>query len=142
MAHGKKRCPRKIDRDDPTPERTSRVVKIQSFGFKYNETPVSDLQIDLRNKLRNPQSNLPKEAIGLDRVVIDTVLGTDTNRSVFERCYARISKLLNRNSEAVIAFGCTNGILRSVVFAEEAGVRLRKDGLYVTVTHVHLRFPQ
>ena len=68
-----------------------------------------------------------------------SVLGSDTNRRVFQGCLERAQKLLKDKPSAVIAFGCNSGIHRSVVFAEELAERLRKDGHTVEVRHVHLR---
>ena len=51
-------------------------VKLFSFGYKYysDELPEYDLRIDLRGKIENPQSHLPKGAIGKDKIVIKTIL--------------------------------------------------------------------
>lgn len=116
------------------------AVEILSFGFKYApDIPAADLQIDLRRRTANPQDHLPKGAIGTDPIVKRTVLGSDTNRRVFQACLDRALKLLKDNPSPVIAFGCHSGIHRSVVFAEELAARLRRTGHAVEVRHVHLR---
>jgi len=116
-------------------------MKIYSFGYKYeNGKPDSDLTFDLRNKLKNPVSHLPKGAIGLDRIVIDTVLGTDQNKKTFENIYSKVRKLIKRNGENIsVSFGCHSGIHRSVVFAEECAKRFSKNKVDVEINHVHLK---
>ena len=74
-------------------------MRIYSFGYKYeNEKPNSDLTFDLRNKLKNPVSHLPKGVIGLDKIVINAVLGTDQNRKAFE--------MLQRHSWFLVVASC------------------------------------
>ncbi|MCM8540945.1 MAG: hypothetical protein NE328_11775 [Lentisphaeraceae bacterium] len=116
-------------------------VKIYSFGFKYeDELPEFDLTYDLRRKLKNPVSHLPKGAIGLDKIVINTVLGSDTNKKVFTNIFNKVKKYLKENEgEASIAFACRSGIHRSVVFAEECASKLRKSKFEVEVEHIHLK---
>ncbi len=115
-------------------------IEVKSFGFKYGEPyPETDLQIDLRNRIKNPQDHLPKGAIGTDAVVKKAVLGSDENRKIFERYFVRVQKLLKDSDAIAVSFGCKSGIHRSVVFAEELAQRLRKAGHQVELTHVHLR---
>lgn len=116
------------------------AVEVLSFGFKYApDIPAADLRIDLRRRIGNPQDHLPRGAVGTDLVVKRAVLGSDSNRRVFQSCLERAQRLLKENASAVIAFGCNSGIHRSVVFAEELAVLLRKAGHTVEVRHVHLR---
>lgn len=118
------------------------MIRVVSFGFKYGEPyPVADMRLDLRRRLRNPQDQVPKGAIGTDKVVISAVLSTAENRKVLQRYYERARMLAREQSECVIAFGCKSGIHRSVVFANELAARLVKDGHEVEVEHVHLRVP-
>lgn len=114
---------------------------IYSFGYKYTgEKPDSTLTFDLRNKLKNPVSHLPKGAIGLDKIVIDTVLGSDQNRKVFENIFTKIKKLMKQNGHSIsISFGCHSGIHRSVVFAEECAKRISKLKVDVEIQHIHLK---
>lgn len=116
-------------------------IKIYSYGFKYeDELPEFDLTYDLRQKLKNPVSHLPKGAIGLDKIVINTVLGSDTNKKVFTNIYSKTSKFIKENDGAIsIAFACRSGIHRSVVFAEECAKKLRKSKFEVEVSHIHLK---
>jgi len=116
-------------------------MKIYSFGFKYEgEQPKADLNFDLRNKLKNPVSHLPKGAIGLDRIVIDTVLGTDQNKKVFETILAKIQKQMKQQGDDIsVSFGCRSGIHRSVVFAEELHRRMLKSKVASTIRHIHLK---
>lgn len=116
------------------------MVRVVSFGFKYGEPyPEADMRLDLRRRLRNPQDQVPKGAVGTDKVVISAVLSTAENRKVLQRYYERARILARDQTECVIAFGCKSGIHRSVVFANELAARLEKDGYDVEVEHVHLR---
>ncbi len=115
-------------------------MNIYSFGYKYeNEKPECELTFDLRNKLKNPVSHLPKGAIGLDKIVIDTIFGSDNNRKVFEKIFTRVRKTIKNNSDVSIAFGCHSGIHRSVVFAEECAKRLNKLKIALRIEHIHLK---
>lgn len=111
------------------------MIRVLSFGFKYGEPyPVADMRPDLRRRLRNPQDQVPKGAVGTDKVVISAVLSTAENRKVLQRYYERARILAREQPECVIAFGC-----KSVVFANELAARLTKDGHEVEVEHLHLR---
>ena len=116
-------------------------IKIYTFGFKYEDKlPQFDLTYDLRKKLANPISHLPKGAIGLDKIVIKTVLGSDTNKKVFTNIFNKITKYIKENDKDIsIAFACRSGIHRSVVFAEECANKLRKAKFEVEVQHIHLK---
>jgi RNase adaptor protein for sRNA GlmZ degradation len=115
-------------------------MKIYSFGYKYEgEKPEVDMTFDLRNKLKNPVSHIPKGAIGLDKLVIDTVLGSDQNKKAFEVIFSKVRKQAKKNPECSVAFGCHSGIHRSVVFAEELLKRLQKLKISVDIEHIHLK---
>ena len=116
-------------------------MKIYSFGYKYEDgKPDCDLTFDLRNKLKNPVSHLPKGAIGLDKIVIKTVLGSDVNKKAFSVIFGKIRRLVKEQGNDVsVAFGCHSGIHRSVVFAEECARRLSKSKVDVSVEHIHLK---
>ena len=118
-----------------------KIMKIYSFGYKYeNEKPDSELTFDLRNKLKNPVSHLPKGAIGLDKIVIDTVLGTDQNIKAFETLFSKVRKRIKDDGEDIsVSFGCHSGIHRSVVFAEECAKRLKNAKIDVEIEHIHLK---
>lgn len=116
-------------------------IKVSSFGYKYDaDYSGFDLVFDLRQKLRNPVSHLPKGAIGLDKLVIKTVLGSDQNKKIFDKIFKRLTDLIKESQGDVsVAFGCRSGIHRSVVFAEECARLLRKQKLAVEVQHIHLK---
>ncbi|MEZ0275166.1 MAG: RNase adapter RapZ [Roseimicrobium sp.] len=114
--------------------------KIISFGFKYGEPyPEADMRIDLRNRISNPQDRLPKGAVGTDEIVKRTVLGADQNRKIFESYFERARKLARKQADVVVAFGCTSGIHRSVVFANELAERLVAAGHEAQIDHRHLK---
>ena len=71
-------------------------VEVISFGFKYGENPPSDLQLDLRNRIKNPQSHLPKGAVGTQQIVKKTVLGNPQNKKILERYQIRVLSLLKQ----------------------------------------------
>lgn len=113
---------------------------IISFGFKYGEPyPEADMRVDLSNRIANPQDHLPKGAIGTDAMVKRAVLGSDQNRKIFESYFTRSRKLSRLKEHSVVAFGCTSGIHRSVVFANELAERLAAVGCKVDVEHRHLK---
>ena len=115
-------------------------VTISSYGFKYGEPfPDAQMRIDLRNRISNPQDHLPKGAVGTDRIVHKAVLGNDRNKKIFASYLARAKKLVKKESSVSIAFGCTSGIHRSVVFAEELAKKLGALRHSIEIVHVHLR---
>ena len=118
-----------------------KTMTIYSFGYKYeDDLPESYLTFDLRKKIKNPVSHLPKGAIGLDKIVINTVLGSDTNKKVFGTIFDKVRKHVKENgSEITIAFGCHSGIHRSVVFTEELAKSLRKAKTDLELRHIHLK---
>jgi RNase adaptor protein for sRNA GlmZ degradation len=97
------------------------------------------MRIDLRKRIANPQDRLPKDAIGIDLAVKQSVFHSDNNRKVFASYLARVKKLMRKQERSVVAFGCNSGIHRSVVFAEELAERLAATGCQVNVEHRHLK---
>ena len=77
------------------------IIDIFSFGFKYytDTPPACDLRIDLRNKMKNPQSHLPKGAIGKDKIVINTVLDSAQNKKYIETLKIFKCFILNKTLE-------------------------------------------
>lgn len=119
------------------------TIEIFSFGFKYfNDSPPDcDLRIDLRNKMKNPQSHLPKGAIGKDKVVIKTVLGSAENKKYIENLFNRLKiKITETNLDYYkIGIGCRSGIHRSVVITDHVAERLTKQGYMVKTEHINLK---
>jgi len=83
---------------------------------------------------------LPKGAIGLDKLVIDTVLGSEQNKKVFSKIINRVKKAVKIEGDDIsIAFDCRSGIHRSVVFAEELARQMEKSKIDVEIKHIHLK---
>ncbi len=124
--------------------RTTLNIKIFSFGFKYYHNdlpPACDLRIDLRNKMKNPQSHLPKGATGKDRKVVKTILDAEQNKKYIESLLKRVNLKIAETSKEnyKIGIGCHSGIHRSVVIADYLSEELEKNGYEVDTTHVHLK---
>lgn len=118
-------------------------IDIFSFGFKYylEEPPACDLRIDLRNKMKNPQSHLPKGAIGKDKMVIKTILESSQNKKYIDRLLKRVKLKISETDLAVykIGIGCRSGIHRSVVIADYLTEKLDKLGYLVEAKHINLK---
>ena len=118
-------------------------VEIFSFGFKYydDSPPECELRIDLRNKMKNPQSHLPKGAIGKDAIVIKTILNSSQNKKYIETLLKRVKLKLSETSleHYKIGIGCRSGIHRSVVVTDYLTEKLVKSGYHVITKHIHLK---
>lgn len=118
-------------------------IEIFSFGFKYynDAPPECDLRIDLRNKMKNPQSHLPKGAIGKDKIVIQTILDSSQNKKYIESLLKRVKLKISETDKKVykIGIGCRSGIHRSVVITDFLHQHLLKSGYKVESKHVHLK---
>jgi UPF0042 nucleotide-binding protein len=119
-------------------ERTGVIV--QSFGFKRGIPPESDMMFDVRF-IPNPfwiESLRPLS--GLDKPVIQYVLGFDEVLDFVSDvsgliarilpCYAREGK-----HRLTVSVGCTGGRHRSVCVATALADMLKKEGVSVTLTH-------
>lgn len=118
-------------------------IEIFSFGFKYytEGPPECDLRIDLRNKIKNPQSHLPKGAIGKDKIVIKTILDSDQNKKYIEKLFNRVKlKISESNLEDFkIGIGCRSGIHRSVVITDYLTEKLKSIGYLAESQHLNLK---
>jgi len=115
-------------------------VHLSSFGFKAGSPRDPDLLFDVRC-LPNP-FYLPelKEHTGLEECIKEYVLAFPESRALLEKLWDLLSfslPLYQKEGKSVlsVAFGCTGGKHRSVLFAEEIGIRLRETGYAVHVRH-------
>lgn len=115
-------------------------VSVVSFGFKHGAPRDADLVLDVRF-LPNPHwiddlRPLP----GTDELVRAYVMGQDPYGDFMERVTALLDVVVpgyvrEGKSYLTVAIGCTGGVHRSVVVADELGEWFRAKGLPVTVTH-------
>jgi RNase adapter protein RapZ len=118
----------------------SLVVTVASFGFKYGPPIDADIVMDVRF-LPNPYY-IPKlrHRTGQDRAVRDFVLRRDETAGFLGRWKPLLDMLLpaylsEGKHHLAIAMGCTGGMHRSVVLAEETARHLRDEGYSVSVRH-------
>ena len=115
-------------------------IQVMSFGFKYGSAPEGDLVFDVRC-LPNPfYIKELKPLTGLDEPIREFVLGFAQAQGLLERLKDLFDYLMplymrEGKSRLVIAFGCTGGKHRSVVFAEETAKHLEANGYHVNKTH-------
>lgn len=119
-------------------------VTVSSFGFKYGLPIDADLVMDVRF-LPNPfyVSKL-RHKNGLDETVRNFVLQRDETTRFLERWLPLLSDLLpsyliEGKHHLSIALGCTGGMHRSVVLAEQTAQHLRSLGYDISVRHRDLR---
>lgn len=123
--------------------RDSMAISCISFGFKHGLPPDSDLVFDVRclpNPFYVPEL---REQTGLDKDVRDYVLGFVQAGELIPRLFSLIDYLVplyikEGKSRVVIAFGCTGGKHRSVVFAELMAEHLRGLGFSPACYHRHM----
>ena len=116
-------------------------IHCMSFGFKYGTTNEADLTFDVRC-LPNPFyiSEL-KGKIGLDKEVIDFVMGKEQTKGLLKRLYDLLDftvplYVAEGKSQLIIGIGCTGGKHRSVAIAEDIARHFSVDGaLPVSVNH-------
>jgi len=115
-------------------------VRVTSFGFKAGTPRDCDLLFDVRclpNPFYVPEL---KEHTGREACIRDWVLGYEDSRALLGKLTDLLLFLLplyrkEGKSALTIAFGCTGGRHRSVLFAEETGRALREAGFAVNVGH-------
>ncbi|MDR0531506.1 MAG: RNase adapter RapZ [Oscillospiraceae bacterium] len=118
-------------------------VHVTSFGFKAGTPRDCDLLFDVRclpNPFYVPEL---KEHTGLEPCIRDYVLSFEESRRLLEQIAGLLEFTLplyqkEGKSTLTIAFGCTGGRHRSVLFAEEIGARLRAAGYAVHARHREL----
>ena len=116
------------------------AVTVSSFGFKYGVPLDADIQMDVRF-VPNPFYDIElRDLSGLDEPVSEFVLGQPQTRTFLEHWPPMLAAvapkyLAEGKSHLSIAMGCTGGMHRSVVLAEETATALREAGFNVVVTH-------
>lgn len=115
-------------------------VTISSFGFKYGLPIDADIVIDVRF-LPNP-FYMPKlrDRSGLEKPVRAFVLGRVETEEFLRRWYDMLDMLLpgyvaEGKAQLHIALGCTGGMHRSVVLAEQTAEHLRRHAYVINTTH-------
>ncbi|MCX8007080.1 MAG: RNase adapter RapZ [Coriobacteriia bacterium] len=116
------------------------TVAVSSFGFKYGLPADADIVMDVRF-LPNPYY-VPKlrSRTGLERSVRAYVLEQPETEEFLRLWFALLDHLVpgfvrEGKTHLHLALGCTGGMHRSVVLAEQTAEHLRQSGLTVNVTH-------
>ena len=119
-------------------------VHVSSFGFMHGTPRDADLLFDVRC-LPNP-FYIPelKDRTGQEDCIKEYVLAFPESRELLQKFWDLLSfslPLYQKEGKSVlsVAFGCTGGRHRSVLFAEETAGRLRDAGYAVHVRHRDLR---
>lgn len=116
------------------------VVSVSSFGFKYGIPIDADIVIDVRF-LPNPYYNPDlRDLTGQNAAVREFVLGREETQEFLGAWFELLSVLMpgysaEGKTHLTIALGCTGGMHRSVVLAEETADFLKNEGYQVGVTH-------
>lgn len=118
----------------------SLAVTVISFGFKYGIPVDADIVMDVRF-LPNPHY-VPelRDLTGLERAVREYVLERDEPKAFLNAWYDLLSAvlpgyLIEGKAHLAVALGCTGGMHRSVVLAEETANFMRGMGFQVAVSH-------
>lgn len=119
---------------------TDMHIHMMSFGFKHGAPRDADLLFDVRC-LPNP-FYIPelKTHSGLEFVIEDYVFSFDESRAYFDKMLDLLLFSLplyqkEGKSALTVAFGCTGGMHRSVLFARRTGEELLKRGYSVHLEH-------
>jgi UPF0042 nucleotide-binding protein len=120
--------------------RDTLAVTVSSFGFKYGPPIDADIVMDVRF-LPNPYY-IPKlrHRTGQDRAVREFVLEHEQTKRFLSRWEPLLGQLApdyltEGKHHLTIALGCTGGMHRSVVLAEETAKCLKQLGYHVSVRH-------
>lgn len=121
-------------------EKTSMLINVVSFGFKYGAHSETDLMFDVRcfpNPFYVPEL---RHLTGLDASVRDYVLKCEQTKGFLSRLFDMVEYLIplyimEGKSQLTIGIGCTGGKHRSIAIAEALGGFLRNKGDSVVITH-------
>lgn len=126
----------------------TRPVQLISFAYPAEQgVPTADITVDVRRWLNNPAA--AAQAVHLDEGDLDGrdpriqrfVYGTPGAVEAVEHAVRGVAAY-PEGRECVIAFGCANGLDRSVALAELAAGRLALLGHPVQVTHRDIDTPR
>jgi UPF0042 nucleotide-binding protein len=116
------------------------VVTVSSFGFKYGLPIDADIAMDVRF-LPNPYY-IPemRDLTGQDPKVREFVMGRQETLDFLDRWFGLLSVLMpgyqaEGKTHLALMLGCTGGMHRSVVVAEETARYLTDKGFQDTVSH-------
>ena len=116
------------------------IIEVLSFGFKYGDIKRADLVFDVRC-LPNPYyvENLKKKS-GIEQEVKEYIMSFREARKLLEKLEDLLKFLVplyikEGKSQLTIAFGCTGGAHRSVMFAEYFYKKFLSFGHKVSVNH-------
>lgn len=118
----------------------SLAVTVVSFGFKYGLPTDADIVMDVRF-LPNPYYNQDlRRHTGLEEPVRRFVLDREETAEFLDKWLDLLgtlspSYLMEGKTHLIVALGCTGGMHRSVVLAEETARFLDKHGFRVAVSH-------
>lgn len=95
-------------------------MRITAFGFRYGKCN-ADIVVDLRRLIKNPDHDKTlRKLTGLDKPVVDEVLGFQPVQEAIDDLIRRIEQERPEH----VAIGCTGGRHRSVAVAREVARRL------------------
>ncbi len=116
------------------------AITVTSFGFKYGIPSDADIIMDVRF-LPNPYYDHDlRDLTGLDEPVREFVMGHEETGEFLERWRSLLTFLAPRylaegKTHLSIALGCTGGMHRSVVLAEDTAAFLKDLGYRVATSH-------
>ncbi len=116
------------------------LITVTTFGYKRGIPIDADMVFDMRF-IPNPfYVEELREKTGQDKEVKDFVLSYPRSRIFIEKINELVSYvapyyLEQDKKQLIIAVGCTGGMHRSVVIAEELYKLFKNQGLHVTIEH-------
>ena len=116
------------------------LITVTTFGYKRGIPIDADMVFDMRF-IPNPfYVDELRERTGIDKAVKDYVLSFPRARLFIEKinelvCYVAPYYLEQDKRHLIIAVGCTGGMHRSVVIAEELYRIFKEQGMRVTIEH-------
>jgi UPF0042 nucleotide-binding protein len=128
------------ERFTPEDRKGPLVVTVSSFGFKYGLPIDADIVMDVRF-LPNPYYKAElRDLTGQNAAVRDFVLARAETKEFLNAWFSLLGVLMpgysaEGKTHLSIMMGCTGGMHRSVVLADETADFLRRQGFQVTVTH-------
>ncbi|WOF23833.1 RNase adapter RapZ [Microbacterium betulae] len=109
-------------------------VRVQTFGYSFRDAPDTDVVADVRD-IPGIVVNGHEDSNGLDPDVQDSVMGSTRAQEWRDELVAEATE---RDGDASLAIGCSQGRHRSVALAEVVAAALREDGHVVTTDHLDI----